>query len=68
MPKKPEQKENFVYIVYDESESDFRVYPCLSDAKDYIVEIATVGGITENVSLFKAQEIPFSLSVKIESD
>ena len=55
-------------IVYDESESDFRVYSDLSDAKDYIVEIATVGGITENVSLFKAREIPFSLSVKIESD
>ena len=68
MPKKPEQKETFVYIVYDESESDFRIYSDLSDAKDYIVEIATVGGITENVSLFKAWEIPFSLSVKIESD
>ena len=68
MPKNPEQKENFVYIVYDESESDFQVYSDLSDAKNYIVEIATVGGITENVSLFKAREIPFSLSVKIESD
>jgi len=56
------------YIVWNSAEEETAICDSLEEAKEEIIKLAEAGYSSQDVFLFKAKEIPFSLKVEIKTE